>query len=307
MPRFISSRSVTSLWRLSTFYVLHRKIYDILRVPYELDHQQEASVMVYPVPHELPDILCRTLPARLPTSTSASPVLLFRTSSVSSVNVSLSRSAQKIKYIPACSPQFHRLKCTDPVCSSPSRTEPSGFAAIILSASSDTVIPRFEHISCIPSISTCSGTLLKSSLIHLESIVAGSFWGSVVASMKTTYSGGLLQCLEQSIESSCGQHMHLIYDIHLFLPAAGGYLTLSLSSRILSTPLFDACIYLDDIKIGAFLYARQCVGMSRMVSVPLKCSSVPLPVSSPSSSSLLPRVPQKRYAWLVLSVCVSDV
>ena len=134
---------------------------------------------------------------------------------------------------------------------------------------------------------------MKSSLMHLESIVAGSFCGSVVARINITFSGGssrvLSSALKAPVESMCTSSMMYTF----FRPMAGGYLTLSLSSLILSTPLLEAAsISITSMKVPSLIAMqfaqcpqgrspsdRQFTALARILAV------VVLPV---------PLVPQKR-------------
>ena len=84
------------------------------------------------------------------------------------------------------------------------------------------------------------GIRLKSNLWHLESMVAGILCTSVVANMKAACGGGsssvFKSALKAAVESMCTSSMMYI----LYLPRVGTYLTLSRSSRTLSTPVLDA-------------------------------------------------------------------
>ena len=187
-----------------------------------------------------------------------------------------------------CPPERHWSRML-----SPSRTEPSAFAAMSLSASSLTSMPWSLHIAFIPLTSVFSDTLLKSRRIHLESIVAGSFCGSVVASMNTTYSGGssrvLSSALNASVESICTSSIIYIF----FLPIAGGYFTLSRSSLIFSTPLFDAAsISMTSINVPSFM-ERQLAHLPHGLSLSARqfkpLASIRAVVVFP-----VPRVPQNK-------------
>ena len=82
--------------------------------------------------------------------------------------------------------------------------------------------------------------LLKSNLWHLERIVAGNFWGSVVAKINLTCSGGssnvFKSALKAPVDNICTSS--IIYT--LYLARVGRKLTSSLIPLISSTLLLDA-------------------------------------------------------------------
>ena len=229
-------------------------------------------------------------------SSSADDISAFMTRSVSSIMT----SSPAVPSISATSSRVMRLSPVEMHCSSIlrlSRTEPSAFTAMSASAASSASSPRASHIILILSAMVFSDTRLKSSRMQRESIVAGSFCGSVVASMKTTFSGGssrvLSSALNAPVDSMCTSSM--IYT--LLRPTAGGYLTLSLSSRMLSTPLFDAAsISMTSIKLPSFM-ARQLAHSQHGLAATSSDSQLSALASIRAVVVFpVPRVPQNRYA-----------
>ena len=85
-----------------------------------------------------------------------------------------------------------------------------------------------------------SGIFLKSNLWHLDKIVAGSFWGSVVAKMNFTCFGGSSNVFNKALNAP-GDNIwtsSIIYT--LYFATVGKKLTSSLIALISSTPLFEA-------------------------------------------------------------------
>ena len=81
---------------------------------------------------------------------------------------------------------------------------------------------------------------MKSNLWHLERIVTGTLWGSVVAKMNLTWEGGSSSVFRRALNASFVSMWTSSMIYTLYLLDAGINLIFSLSSLISSMPRFDA-------------------------------------------------------------------
>ena len=142
--------------------------------------------------------------------------------------------------------------------------------------------------------------LLKSNLWHLERIVIGSFWGSVVAKINITLLGGSSNVFKNALTAPADNICTSSIIYTLYFDSCGGYLTSSIISLILSTPLFEAAsnsvtsiakpsfIFLH---ISHLLHGSPSFKLRQFKAFAKSFAVEVLPV---------PLVPQKRYAWAIL-------
>ena len=181
-----------------------------------------------------------------------------------------------------------------------SLTAPSDNTATIFSASSVISIPACLHtISNLFTISLLD-TLLKSNLWHLDSIVAGNFCGSVVASINFTCAGGsssvFNKALNAPVDNICTSS--IIYT--LYFASVGRKFTSSLIARISSTLLFDAASISTTsvnepesiaLQISHSLHGSPSFGFKQFIALANIFAAVVFPV---------PRPPLNRYACPIL-------
>lgn len=86
----------------------------------------------------------------------------------------------------------------------------------------------------------CFWYFLKVNLWHLDNTVIGTFWISVVAKMKITCFGGSSKVFRKAFHALCDSMWTSSIIYILYLEFEGRIFTLSRSSLISSTPLFDA-------------------------------------------------------------------
>ena len=137
------------------------------------------------------------------------------------------------------------------------------------------------------------GILLKSYLWHRERMVRGILWASVVAKIKITWGGRLLQGLEKGVEGLVGEHVHFIDDVHFVFVLGGKILDVLPELPDFVDPPVGSPVDLQDIHRNPVpnLLAEGAL-VARMAGGTLPGSSTPWPGSGPPKSCPPPGVRQ---------------
>ena len=185
---------------------------------------------------------------------------------------------------------------------SASRMPPSAVLAITISAPFVTVAPAPSAASRRRFCMSATAIRPKSNRWHRLRIVSGSFCGSVVARINTIWAGGsssvFSSALNADVDSICTSSM--IYT--RYRPYWGGYLTESRRSLISSTPLLLAASISMTSRLSSRSIRRQ-FSHSPQGSPFRGCSQLMARARIFAVDVLpVPREPQKRYAWAILSL-----
>ena len=117
---------------------------------------------------------------------------------------------------------------------------PSDKEATIFNAFSSASILLDSHTTFNLFTMFSNEIFLKSNLWHLDKIVAGSFWGSVVANINLTCAGGSSNVFNKALNAPVDNMWTSSIIYTLYFARVGKKLTSSLISLISSTLLFDA-------------------------------------------------------------------
>ena len=100
--------------------------------------------------------------------------------------------------------------------------------------------PSLSRMALRLAVSDSGEIGLKSKRWHRDSTVAGIFFGSVVARMKTTWAGGSSSVFRNALNAGPESMWTSSTMYTLKRPRAGEYFTFSRSVRMSSTPVFEA-------------------------------------------------------------------
>jgi len=177
---------------------------------------------------------------------------------------------------------------------------PSALRAIKPSASSSACIPKSSTTTFNLLTMSARLILLKSNLWHLDRMVRGILWGSVVARTKMTCAGGsssvFSRALKASVVSICTSSIIYI----LYLPSVGANFTFSLKSLISSIPRFEAAsISITSIELPPVTLRQFSQSLQGSTPGPFKQFKA-FAITFAVVVFPVPRGPQKRYACAVL-------
>ena len=176
------------------------------------------------------------------------------------------------------------------------------------SAKTDIIFNASFVISMLLSLHTYSSLLLissfdiflKSKRWHLESIVAGNFWGSVVANINLTCAGGSSNVFKSALKAPVESMWTSSIIYTLYFASVGKKLTSSRIALMSSTLLFEAAsistISVKEpdnaaLQISHSLHGSPSWGFKQFTALAKILAVVVLPV---------PLVPFNKYAWPTL-------